>query len=106
MLVGFAWWGFHVADGLAAWAIAVGLCSVVAAVWGAFLSPKALRPLRPLFAVLLRIDLLLLGAAAAFASGAHLLSIVTAVFALVGTAMARGLERGDVRVTPGGGTAP
>ncbi len=93
MLAGFAWWGWTVADGVWSVALAVALVAVVAAVWGAFLSPKAPRTLRPPFALLLRIDLLLLGAVAAYAGGARALGIVTAVFALLGTAMTRGLER-------------
>lgn len=89
MLAGLAWWGLQVADGAAGWALALAAPVAAAVVWGAFLAPRAPKPLKPpLIATLVRLDLLLLGAAAAFFTGARELGIATAVAAVVGTLLA------------------
>ena len=92
MLAGFAWWGYHVADGMAGWALAVAAPAVVVTLWGQFLARMAPHRLAGIMLVFLRIDALLLGAIAAYMTDAVALGIATAVCALVGTAMARGFD--------------
>ena len=99
MLAGLALWGFSLADGTAAWALAVAVPGAVAAFWGVFLSPRALKPLQPaIVPIFLRLDLLLLGAAAAYFSGAKVLGITTAAATFVGTMLA-----GSLSAVAGGG---
>lgn len=93
MLAGFAWWGYHAADGVAGWALAVAVPLVVATVWGQFLAPKAPRRLKGPLLAFVRFDALLLGAVAAYVSGATVLGVGTAACAAVGTLAARGLDR-------------
>lgn len=89
MLAGLAAWGWHVGDGPMRIVLAVGAPLVVAIVWGAFLAPRARKPLRPhVLAILVRLDLLLLGAAAAWGASITWLAVVTAAAAVVGTALA------------------
>lgn len=95
MLAGLAWWGFHAADGLPAWLLAVALPSVAVSLWGQFLAPKAPRRLTGIMLPFMRLNVLLLGALAAYLAGAVALGIVTAVCAVVGSAMA-----GDLVTTP------
>ena len=44
MLVSLAYWGFHVFDGWVAFAVGVGAPVAAIVVWGAFVAPKARRP--------------------------------------------------------------
>jgi len=91
MLVGLAWWGFHVVGGTAAWVLAVAAPSVAVTLWGAFLAPRAPKPLRPtVLAMFVRLDMLLLGAAAAYFTDAKILGVATAAAAVVGTLLAGG----------------
>lgn len=92
MLAGFAWWGFHAADGVAGWALAVAAPAVAATLWGQFLAPKAPHPLSGFLLAFVRFDALLLGSIAAYASGAGALGIATAACAVIGTAAARGFD--------------
>lgn len=88
MLAGLAWWGVHAADGVAGWVLAALAVGLVATLWGLFLAPRAPRPLKPpLVAIMVRLDLLLLGAAAAYFTGAKALGVATAALAIVGTAL-------------------
>ncbi len=110
MLAGLALWGWQLVDGAWGIALAVALPTGAAALWAAYLSPKAPSTMPQIYRMLLRFDLLLLGAAAGYFSGARVLGIVTAGLALVGTAMARGLDRRAVpapiaTVTPPGDDA-
>ncbi|NYI40872.1 YrdB family protein [Demequina lutea] len=95
MLAGLAWWGFHAADGVAAWLLAVALPSVAVTLWGQFLAPKAPRRLKGIMLPFMRLNVLLLGALAAYLAGAVALGLATAVCAIIGTAMA-----GDLVTTP------
>lgn len=89
MLAGLALWGWHVGQGPMRIVLAVVLPLAVATVWGMFLAPKASKPLRPrVLAIVVRLDLLLLGAAAAWGAGVTWLAIATAVMAVVGTVLA------------------
>lgn len=93
MLAGFAWWGYHVAGGLAGWVLAVAAPAVAVTLWGQFLAPKAPHRLRGAMLAVLRLGALLLGAFAGFATGAVSLGMATAVCAVIGTAAARGFDR-------------
>lgn len=101
MLAGFAWWGFRVADGVAAWVLAVAAPAVALTLWGQFLAPKAPHRLKGFMLGFVRFDALLLGAIAAYAAGAVSLGIATAVCAMIGTVAASGFEQ-DIQP----GTAP
>ncbi|NTV40535.1 MAG: YrdB family protein, partial [Demequinaceae bacterium] len=95
MLAGLAWWGFRAADGAAAWLLAVALPSVAVTLWGQFLAPKAPRRLKGIMLPFVRLNVLLVGALAAYLSGAPVLGVATAACAIVGAAMA-----GDLVTTP------
>ena len=95
MLAGFAWWGFHAADGVAGWVLAVALPSLAVTMWGQFLAPKAPHRLKGIMLPFVRLNVLLLGALAAYLSGAAPLGIVTAACAIVGASLA-----GDLVTTP------
>jgi hypothetical protein len=41
MLAALAFWGFQVGDGVGAWMLGIGAPLLAAAVWGAFVAPKA-----------------------------------------------------------------
>jgi hypothetical protein len=96
MLAGFAWWGFHIADGAAAWVLAVAAPAVAVTLWGQFLAPKAPHRLKGFLLAFVRLDALLLGAIDAYLTGAMALGIATAVCAIIGTATARGFDRDPV----------
>jgi hypothetical protein len=95
MLAGFSWWGYHAADGVAAWVLAVALPSLAVTMWGQFLAPKAPHRLKGIMLPFVRLNVLLLGALAAYLSGAAPLGIVTAACAIVGASLA-----GDLVTTP------
>lgn len=89
MLAGFGRWGWSRAPGLVGGLLAVGLCLLVAVVWGSFLSPKARWPIRSfVVTTAIRLSLLLAGAAAAWIAGVEWLGVSTALLATVGTALA------------------
>lgn len=102
MLAGFAVAGWHAADGILAWVLAVVLPAAAALMWGMFLAPRARRPLKPkLVATIVRLDMLLIGALLAWLAGARELGVITAALALVGTLLA-----GDVALGGGLGKDP
>ena len=106
MLAGLAWWGFHAADGVAGWVLAVAIPAVALTLWGQFLAPKAPHRLHGFMLAFVRFDALMLGAIAAFVSGAVSLGIATAVCAIIGTVTARGFT-GEIEplASPGNGSS-
>jgi hypothetical protein len=62
LLAGLAVWGFAVGEGLTSWILGIGAPVAAALVWGAFVAPKARRPVST--PVRLTIELGLFGAAA------------------------------------------
>jgi len=95
MLAGLAWWGFQAADGVGGWLLAVALPSIAITVWGQFLAPKAPHRLKGIMLPFVRLNVLLIGALAAYLAGAPALGIATAVCAIIGAAMA-----GDLVINP------
>jgi hypothetical protein len=82
MLAALAYWGFLVGDGAGAWLLGIGAPVLAAAVWGAFVAPRARWPVP--VPVRLVIELVLFGGAAAAlaAAGQPALAVVLAVAAL------------------------
>ncbi|MFV0632798.1 YrdB family protein [Demequina sp.] len=87
MLVAFAWWGLVVFASPLSWVMGVGLPVAVMVAWGVFLSPKATRPPPHAARVLLRLALLLGGAAAFWAVSEPVLAMGQALLAVAGTAL-------------------
>jgi hypothetical protein len=104
MLAGLAWWGFHAADGVVGWVLAVAIPAVAVTLWGQFLAPKAPHRFKGFMLAFLRFDALMLGAFAAYVSGAVSLGIAIAVCAIIGTATARGFA-GEVEPLNSSGTS-
>lgn len=93
MLAGFAMLGLSAGDGPLSVVLAVALPAAVAVVWGIFLAPRAPRRLPAAVGVVIRLVLLLAGAAAAWLAGLDWLALLTSVLAIVGMILARGTER-------------
>jgi Protein of unknown function (DUF2568) len=62
MLAALAFWGFGAGEGLGAWLLGLGAPALAAAVWGAFVAPKARWPVPA--PVRVAIELVLFAAAA------------------------------------------
>ncbi len=88
MYAGFAVLGLSLATGVLGVVLGVALPVAVAVFWGMFLSPRAPRPLQRALNVMVRLMLMLGGAAAAWMAGVWWLAVLVAVFALVGTVLA------------------
>lgn len=88
MLVGLAWWGLLAFPGVMSWVVGIGLPVGVLVLWQVFLSPTATQqvPLPVQFVV--RLLLLLTGAAALWAVGVPELAIALAILAFLGTGIA------------------
>jgi hypothetical protein len=70
MLAAIGYWGFKTGSGMAMKLIlGIGLPLLIAVVWGLFLSPKAIRPLRSISRELVELILFGSGAVALFGSG-------------------------------------
>jgi Protein of unknown function (DUF2568) len=82
MLAGLASWGFRVGDGAGAWLLGIGAPVLAAAIWGAFVAPRARWPVP--VPVRLVTELVLFGAAVAAlaAAGQPVLAATLAVAAL------------------------
>ncbi len=85
VFAGFGWWGFSTFDGPLEWVVGLGLPLLVAVVWGMFLSPRARVVLPARVAQVVRVVILLGGAAAFFAVGATVPAIVQVVLVMLGT---------------------
>ncbi|MSO78127.1 MAG: DUF2568 domain-containing protein [Acidimicrobiia bacterium] len=83
MLAGYAYWAFHTRDGASAWLLGIGTPLVVAAIWWAFVTPKAKWPVAT--AVRLGIEVVLFGGAVAalIAADEPVLGALLAVAALL-----------------------
>jgi Protein of unknown function (DUF2568) len=62
MLAALAFWGFGAGDGAGAWLLGIGAPTLAAAVWGAFVAPRARWPVPP--PVRVAVELVLFAAAA------------------------------------------
>jgi hypothetical protein len=89
LLAALGYWGFRVGQGpLAKWALGLGSPLLLAAVWGAFMAPKAWRPLPGVAHLLAAIVLFGLGAAALYAAGQSRLAWIFAVAVVLNQALA------------------
>ena len=79
------WLGFARFDGPLQWIVGIGLPVALAAAWGLLLSPKARVQLEPRVAQVIRVALLLGGAAMFVFIGATVPAIVQAVLVVLGT---------------------
>ncbi len=93
LLAALAYWGFSVADGVAAWLLGVAAPLVAAVIWGALVAPKARWPLP--IQVRLVVEVLLFGVAAGalVVAGQTLLAVVLGVAALATSLLNAALER-------------
>lgn len=83
MLAALAYWGFNAGNGVSAWVLGLGAPTLAAVVWGAFVAPKAKRPVS--IPVRLAIELVLFGAAAIGLAvvGQPVLAVVFAAAAVI-----------------------
>jgi hypothetical protein len=88
MFAGLFWWGYTTFDGYWGWLVGLSIPFFVSVVWSLSLSPRAPRPLPTPAKITTRLVLLLVGAAAWWLADQHIVAIITAVFALVGTYIA------------------
>lgn len=88
-----AFWGFHAGDGVTAWLLGLGAPVLVGVVWGAFVAPKAKRPVS--VPVRLAIEFVLFGLAAAglAATGYPALAAVFAALAVTTSLLNAATER-------------
>lgn len=87
MYAGLFWWGYTGFSGYWGWLVGLSVPFFVSVIWTLMLSPKAPRSLPHPAKEIVRLAFLLAGAVAAWMADAQVLSIITAAFALVGTAM-------------------
>jgi hypothetical protein len=86
MLAALAFWGFGAGDGLGAWLLGIGAPALAAAVWGAFVAPKARWPVPA--PVRVAIELVLFAAAAgALAAAAQSAAGMVLGFAGIATSL-------------------
>lgn len=95
MLAALAYWGFNAGGGIGAWVLGLGAPAAAAVVWGAFVAPKAIRPVS--VPVRLAIELVVFGAAAIglAVSGQVVLAVVLAVAAAVSSLLNAFTEPGS-----------
>jgi hypothetical protein len=89
MFAGMFWWGYSTFDGYWGWLVGLSVPFFVSVIWSLSLSPKAPRPLPTPLKITVRLVLLLAGAAAWWLADMHVIAIVTAAFAIIGTAIAK-----------------
>ena len=88
MYAGFFWWGYTNFDGYWSWLWGLSIPFFVSVIWSVSLSPKAPRPFPRPMKIGVRLILLLAGAAAWWLTDQHVVAIITAAFALVGSYIA------------------
>ena len=88
LLAALGYWGFRVGQGmLGKWALGLGAPLLLAVVWGAFMAPKAWRPLPGMAHLLGAIVLFGLGVAALFVAGQPRLAGIFAVVVVINQAL-------------------
>jgi Protein of unknown function (DUF2568) len=101
MLAALAFWGFGVAEGLWGWVLGIGAPVLAAAVWGAFVAPKARWPVPAPVRVAIELVLFGVAAAALAAAGQPLAAVVLGVAgvatSLLNEAQERQAGQGDVQ---------
>lgn len=80
LLAALGYWGFHVGQGaLAKWALGLGAPLLLAVIWGAFMAPKAWRPLPGPLHLAAAVVLFGLGVGALYAAGQQRLAVLFAL---------------------------
>lgn len=101
LLVALAVWGFSVGDGVIGWVLGLGAPLLAAAVWGAFVAPKARWPVPTGLRVAIELVLFGLAAAGLAAAGSGPLAVGFAVLAvatsLLNAATEGGPQEGSAR---------
>jgi hypothetical protein len=82
LLVAVAFWGFHAGDGPTAWLLGLGAPVLVGVVWGAFVAPKAKRPVSVPVRLVIELVLFGLGASGLAVTGHATLAWVFAALAV------------------------
>ncbi len=95
LLAGLAIAGARLADGIAGLLLAVGLPVLAAAIWGAWVAPKAQRRLRDPARLAVEVVLFALGAGALIAAGLAAAGIALGVVYGVSLGLLLGLGRRD-----------
>jgi hypothetical protein len=86
MLAALAFWGFGVGEGIVPWVVGIGAPLAAALVWGAFVAPRAWRPVPGLVRVAIELVLFAAAAAGLVAAGQPVAAAVLGV-AGVGTSL-------------------
>lgn len=81
VLAALAYWGFSEFGGVVQWVLGLGAPLLVAAVWGAFVAPKASRPTVDPVRLALEVTVFGSGVAALLAAGSTALALVFAALA-------------------------
>jgi len=81
-LAALAYWGFDTGDGVTGWLLGIGAPIAAASVWGAFVAPKAKRPVGRATRLLVEFVVFSAAVAALVAAGEPVLAGVLAVSAL------------------------
>lgn len=82
-LAALGYWGFRTGGGLAAWVLGIGAPVAAAVIWGAFVSPKARRPVSVPVRLLVELVVFTAAVVALIAADQAVLAIVLAVTATV-----------------------
>jgi hypothetical protein len=91
LLAALAYWGFHVGDGAGGWVLGLGAPLLAAAVWGAFVAPRARWPVPA--RVALELVLFAAAAVALAIAGQPVLAVVLGVAALATSLLNASQER-------------
>lgn len=83
MLVGVAWWGLLAYPGALSWIVGIGLPVVLIVLWQQFLTPDAPMPIPESVKAVVRVGLLLTGAAAFWAVGVTELAVAQVILTLI-----------------------
>jgi hypothetical protein len=93
MLLALMLWGFHVGEGSWAFILGIGAPALAAAVWGLFVAPKAVRPVRLALRVSIEIDLFTISAVALWFVGHRAWAVALGVLG-IGTSLANAWQEG------------
>src|SRR6266540_76197 len=100
MLASLAYWGFAEHDGAVQWLLGLGAPLLVAAVWGAFMAPRASHPTTDPVRLPLEIALFGSGVAALCVAGPTALAIVFGALVLSHLALTFALGQRPARAVP------
>ena len=93
MLAALAYWGFTVGGGIGAWVLGVGAPLLAAAVWGAWVAPKARWPVPIPTRVAIELALFGVAVGALAVAGQSVLAVVLGIAALVTSLLNASQER-------------